>query len=209
MKNFASEVYGKLRERYGVPPVALHFSNTLELLIATMLSAQCTDKRVNIVTETLFQKYKTANDYATSINLADDIKSVNFFRNKALHIKATAQILVEQYGGEVPDAMDGLLKLPGVARKTANVVLVTGFNKIEGIVVDTHVRRISNRLGVSKEDNALKIERDLMSCFEREVWSKIPNLFIALGRDVCTARSPHCELCILSSICPSSRSKSA
>ncbi len=193
-----------LRKEYpDVKGTALHYTNPLELLIATILSAQTTDERVNIVTKDLFKKYKKAEDYANASleELQNDIKSINFYRNKAKYIKQCCQILVENYNGEVPDSMEELLKLPGVSRKTANVVLSNAFRKDEGIVVDTHVIRLSQRLGLTKEKDRDKIEQDLMKKFPKEKWFDLANLLIAHGRKICKARNPLCNKCVLKDIC--------
>ena len=194
-----------LKKEYpDVKGTALHYSNPLELLIATILSAQTTDEMVNKVTESLFKKYRTAKDYANASleELQNDIKSINFYRNKAKYIKECCRIIVEEYGGEVPDSMEELIKLPGVSRKTANVVLSNAFRKDEGIVVDTHVMRLSQRLGLTKEKNREKIERDLMRKFPKEKWFDLANLLISHGRRICKARNPKCEECVLRGFCP-------
>ena len=192
-----------LRKEYDVKGTALNHSSALELLVATILSAQTTDKRVNIVTEELFKKYRKAEDYANADieELREAIKSVNFYRNKAKYIKESCRIIVEEYGGKVPDSMEELIKLPGVHRKTANVVLSNAFGKVEGIVVDTHVMRLSRRLGLTKEKNREKIEQELMRKFSKDKWADLSNLLIAHGRNVCKARKPECEKCILKDRC--------
>jgi len=197
------DVVDLLRKEYDVKGTALNHSNPLELLVATILSAQTTDKRVNIVTEELFKKYRKAEDYANADieELRKAIKSVNFYRNKAKYIKESCRIIVEEYGGKVPDSMEELLKLPGVHRKTANVVLSNAFSKIEGIVVDTHVMRLSQRLGLTKEKNRERIKQELMKKFSKDKWADLSNLLIAHGRKVCRARKPECEKCILKDRC--------
>ncbi|KAA0000412.1 MAG: endonuclease III [Thermoplasmata archaeon] len=192
-----------LRKEYDVKGTALNHSSALELLVATILSAQTTDKRVNIVTEELFKKYRKAEDYANADieELREAIKSVNFYRNKAKYIKESCRIIVEEYGGKVPDSMEELIKLPGVHRKTANVVLSNAFGKVEGVVVDTHVMRLSQRLGLTKEKNREKIEQELMRKFSKDKWADLSNLLIAHGRNVCKARKPECEKCILKDRC--------
>jgi len=200
-----ADIVELLRKEYpDVKGTALHYTNPLELLIATILSAQTTDERVNIVTKDLFKKYRTAKDYANADleELQNDIRSINFYRNKAKYIKQCCQILVEKYNGQVPDSMEELLKLPGVSRKTANVVLSNAFRKDEGIVVDTHVMRLSQRLGLTKEKDRDKIEQDLMKKFPKEKWFDLANLLIAHGRKICKARQPLCNKCILKDICP-------
>jgi endonuclease-3 len=184
--------------------IALNYSNHLELLIATMLSAQCTDKRVNMVTETLFKKYKMAEDYATvdlSI-LEEDIKPTGFYRNKARNIKKCCQILVDKHNSQIPRTMKEMVALPGVARKTANIVLSHAYSVIEGIAVDTHVRRVSKRLNLTENDNPDKIERDLMKSVPRDKWMRFTDLLIFQGRRICAARKPKCGLCPLTKLCP-------
>jgi len=185
--------------------IALHYTNPLELLVATVLSAQSTDKTVNQVTKSLFKKYRKAEDYANA-NLEDlekDIKSTGFYRNKAKYLKKLGQVLVEKFGSEVPRTMDELLTLPGVARKTANIVLSNAFGVIEGIAVDTHVRRLAQRLGLSNNKNPEKIEKDLMMLVPKEQWPKLTDLLIFHGRRVCTAKKPNCKGCVLNKFCPS------
>ncbi|MCD6574016.1 MAG: endonuclease III [Thermoplasmata archaeon] len=199
------EILKRLKKAYPhVKGTALNYSNALELLVATILSAQTTDERVNIVTANLFQKYRNPMDYANADleELQNDIKSVNFYRNKAKYIKEACKTIVEKYGGKVPDSMEELVKLPGVSRKTANVVLSNAFRKDEGIVVDTHVIRLSRRLGLTNQKDRDKIEQDLMNKYPKEAWFDIANLLIAHGRKVCKARNPDCENCILKDICP-------
>jgi len=198
------DIVEALRREYpDVKGTALHYTNPLELLIATILSAQTTDERVNMVTKDLFKKYRTAEDYANASleELQNDIKSINFYRNKAKYIKECCKIIVSQYNGEVPDSMEELLKLPGVSRKTANVVLSNAFRKDEGIVVDTHVIRLSQRLGLTKEKDRDKIEQDLMKKFPKEKWFDLANLLITHGRRVCKARNPECNNCVLKEVC--------
>jgi len=194
-----------LRKEYPeIKGTALKYSTPLELLIATILSAQTTDERVNMVTKKLFRKYRNAADYASAPleELQEYIRSVNFYRNKARYIKEACRIIHEEYGGKVPDTMEELIKLPGVSRKTANVVLSNIFRKDEGVVVDTHVMRLSRRLGLTEETKREKIEKDLMKKFPREEWFELSNLLIAHGRRVCKARKPLCERCALREICP-------
>ena len=202
---YEMEILKRLKKEYpDVRGTALNYSNPLELLVATILSAQTTDERVNIVTASLFKKYKEAEDYANASleELQNDIKSINFYRNKAKYIKEACKIIVEKYGGKVPDSMEELVKLPGVSRKTANVVLSNAFRKDEGIVVDTHVMRLSKRLGLSNERDRDKIEQDLMKKYPKESWFDIANLLITHGRRVCKARNPDCNNCVLKDICP-------
>jgi endonuclease-3 len=185
--------------------VALHYSNPLELLVATMLSAQTTDETVNTVTKKLFQKYKSAEDYAKANlkELEQDVRSTGFYRNKAKNLKNCAQLLVEKFGSQVPRTMEELLECPGVARKTANIVLANAFGVVEGIAVDTHVRRLATRLGLTMNKNPNKIEQDLMSLVPRDKWMRFTDLLIFHGRRICIARKPKCEVCVLNKICPS------
>ncbi|MCU4717687.1 endonuclease III [Halapricum hydrolyticum] len=203
----AAEVIDRLHEEYPDSTISLNFSDRLELLVAVVLSAQCTDERVNEVTEDLFEKYETAEDYAEASEeqLAEDIYGVTFHNNKGGYLKGIGEILVEEHDGEVPDTMAELTDLPGVGRKTANVVLQHGHDVVEGIVVDTHVQRITRRLGLTEEERPEAIERDLASIVPREEWQAFTHLFIDHGRAVCTARSPDCEVCVLEDICPSSK----
>jgi endonuclease III len=186
--------------------IALRFRTPLELLVSVMLSAQTTDVNVNRVTEKLFEKYRRPEDYlAVPLEeLERDIFATGFYRQKAKALRGTMQMLIEDYGGEVPDDFDALLRLPGVARKTANVVSAER-GHAQGIVVDTHVRRLSQRLGLTKQEDPVKIERDLTRIVPREDWARFPHLLIWHGRRVCDARRPACERCVLSDLCPSSR----
>ena len=201
----ALAVIDLLEKRYPQAKIALIFKNPLELLVATILSAQCTDKRVNIVTKDLFKKYKTAKDYAEADlkQLEEDIKPTGFYHNKANNIKNCCTLLVEKYRGQVPKTMEEMLELPGVARKTANIVLSNAYGVVEGVAVDTHVRRTSKRLGLTDSGDPKQIEQDLMDEIPRNKWMRITDLMIFLGRDVCTAGIPRCEDCILNQICPS------
>jgi endonuclease-3 len=194
-----------LEKDYPKAKTALHYSSPLEILIATILSAQCTDKRVNIVTKSLFKKYKTAEDYANAdlAELEGDIRSTGFYRNKAKNIKNAGRMLVEKYDWQVPKTMEEIVELPGVARKTANIVLSNAYGVIVGIAVDTHVRRLSKRLGLTENTNPNKIEKDLMLIVPKSHWKRITNLLIFHGRNVCTARKPKCSTCSLNKICPS------
>ena len=186
--------------------IALEYRSDLELLVSVMLSAQTTDVNVNRVTERLFQKYRRPEDYLAVplAELEDDIRPTGFFRQKAKAVRGTMKILVEDYGGRVPDRMEDLLRLPGVARKTANVV-VAERGEAQGIVVDTHVRRLSQRLGLTRQDDPVKIERDLIRLVPRRYWNVFPHLLIWHGRRVCIARRPRCEACVLNDLCPASR----
>jgi endonuclease-3 len=186
--------------------IALTFGNDLELLVSVMLSAQTTDVNVNRVTARLFEKYRTPHDYlsVSPEELENDIRATGFFRQKAKSLRGTMAILLEEFDGQVPQKMDELLRLPGVARKTANVVIAER-GQAEGIVVDTHVRRLSQRLGFTRHDDPVKIERDLVKLVPREHWNVFPHLLIWHGRRVCVARAPRCEICVLNDLCPSSR----
>ena len=194
-----------LEKDYPAAKTALHYTKPLEMLVATILSAQCTDKRVNIVTKSLFKKYRTAEDYANadSSELEQDIRSTGFYRNKAKNIKNTGRLLVEKYDSQVPRTMEELLELPGVARKTANIVLSNAYGIIEGVAVDTHVRRLAQRLGLTKNKYPNKIEADLMRNVPKSQWKRIADLLIFHGRNVCTARKPKCNSCNLNQVCPS------
>lgn len=204
----AREIVARLRTDYPDARCSLNFTNALELLVATMLSAQCTDERVNAVTATLFQKYRTADDYAQANpeELEQDIKQTGFYRNKAKHVRAAATQIVQRFGGEVPRAMAELTSLPGVARKTANVVMGNAFGIVEGVVVDTHVGRISQRLHLTRSDDPVKIEQDLMALLPQSDWLDLSHLMIYHGRAICQARKPLCERCSLVDICPTGQS---
>ena len=208
-KQITRKIISLLKKEYPDARCALDHSNPLELLIATILSAQCTDKRVNIVTAELFRKYRTAEDYirVAQTELEKDVRSTGFFRNKAKSIQGACRIISEKYKGRVPDTIDELLALPGVARKTANVVLGTAFGITSGVVVDTHVSRLSQRLGLTDEKQPEKIERDLMSLVPRKDWIIFSHLLIWHGREVCHARTPLCEKCIVEKLCPSSTAR--
>lgn len=184
---------------------SLNFSNPLELLVATELSAQCTDERVNLVTASLFKKYRTVQDYATvsQEEFEQDIKSTGFYRNKAKNIRAAAQHIITDFGGEVPRTMNEIMTLPGVARKTANVVLGNAYGIVEGVVVDTHVGRLSRRFGWTTNEDPVKVEQDLMRILPREDWLDASHLMIYHGRAICVARKPLCARCGLVKLCPS------
>ncbi|ELZ91710.1 endonuclease III [Haloferax mucosum ATCC BAA-1512] len=203
----AEEVLDRLYEEYPDTTISLSYSNRLELLIAVMLSAQCTDERVNKVTATLFEKYDDAEDYATADQdeLAEDINSITYYNNKAKYIRSACSDIIEKHGGEVPDTMSDLTDLAGVGRKTANVVLQHGHDIVEGIVVDTHVQRLSRRLGLTDESYPERIEEDLMPVVPERDWQQFTHLFISHGRAVCDARNPDCDACVLEDICPSSK----
>ncbi|QZP37348.1 endonuclease III [Halobaculum magnesiiphilum] len=205
------EVLDRLYEEYPDTDISLNFSTELELLVAVVLSAQCTDERVNEVCEDLFEKYRTAEDYAEASEeeLADDIYGITFHNNKAGYLKGIGEILVEEHGGEVPDTMSELTDLPGVGRKTANVVLQHAHDVTEGIVVDTHVQRISRRLGITEEERPGAIETDLMGVVPEDDWRMFTHLLISHGRATCTARNPDCDECVLADVCPSERGDAA
>lgn len=202
----APEIIRQLSEAYPDAKVALKFSNPLECLVATVLSAQSTDETVNRVTETLFRKYRTAEDYlrVPEDELKADIKSTGFFNQKATAIREACRRIVEVYDGKVPDTMEDLLTLRGVARKTANIVLGNAYGKVEGIAVDTHVKRVSNRLGFTNQSDPDKIERDLMHLIPRERWFNFTYVLIDHGRALCIARRPLCEQCPVNYLCPAS-----
>jgi endonuclease-3 len=204
-KTKVQKIIELLEKQYPKAKTALHYTKPLEILIATILSAQCTDKRVNIVTKSLFKKYKTAEDYANAdlAELEQDIRSTGFYRNKAKNIKNSGQMLVEKYDSQVPRTMSELIELPGVARKTANIVLSNAYGVIVGIAVDTHVRRLSKRLGLTENTDPNKIEADLMLIVPKSHWKRITDLLIFHGRNVCIARKPKCGICNLNKICPS------
>jgi endonuclease-3 len=205
LKHKAKGILLILEKEYAQVKTALNYKDPLELLVATILSAQCTDKKVNEVTKTLFKKYQTAEDYANAnlLDLEQEIRQTGFYRNKSKNIKRSCQMLIEKFDGIVPSSMKELIKLPGVARKTANIVLANAYGVIEGIAVDTHVRRLSRRLGLTKEKNPEKIEMDLMEIIPKEKWAKLSNLLIFHGRRICTSRKPKCYKCLLEKYCPS------
>jgi endonuclease III len=198
---------GRLKKEFPKARTALEFSNPLQLLISTILSAQCTDVRVNMITPILFTKYRSVNDFANAekSELEAEIKSTGFYRMKAKHIIGASSVIVEQFGGQIPKTMDELLSLPGVGRKTANCVLGGAYGIQSGIVVDTHVIRLANRLGLTKNHAPDKIEQDLMNIVPKKEWYRFSNLLILHGRKTCKARKPLCEKCVLSNICPSSK----
>jgi len=202
----AGKIIALLRKEYPKAGVALKFAEPLQLLVATILSAQCTDERVNKVTPALFARYRTAKAYANADihELEKLVHSTGFYKNKAKNIKAACAMIVGKFGGKVPRKMEELLQLPGVARKTANVVLGGAYGKVEGIVVDTHVVRLSQLLGLTKEKEPAKIEQDLMKIVPRSEWRSFPNTLIWHGRRVCIARRPKCAECVLNRLCPSS-----
>ena len=199
-----AKVIELLEKEYLNAKTALNYTNPLEILVATMLSAQTTDIRVNIVTASLFKKYHTPKDYANADikELEQDIHSTGFYHNKARNLQKCSQLLVEKFNSQVPKTMDELLELPGVARKTANIVLYNAFGIIAGIAVDTHVNRLSQRLGLTEHDDSAKIEQDLMQITPKEKWMKLTDLLIFHGRKVCAAKKPKCEICTLNKYCP-------
>ena len=200
----AERIMAELRRLYPDARCSLNFSNPLELLVATILSAQCTDERVNQVTATLFQKYRSAADYARSRpgELEQDVKQTGFYRNKARHIREAARLIAERYHGEVPRTMAELLTLPGVARKTANVVLGNAYGVVEGVVVDTHVGRLARRMGLSDSEDPARVEQDLMALFPQRDWLTLSHTLIYHGRAICQARQPLCNQCTLVDLCP-------
>jgi endonuclease-3 len=202
----ARKIVARLEQAYPDATCALHHASALELVVATILSAQCTDARVNMVTPHLFAKYTTAQDYAAANPkvFEKEIQSTGFFRNKTKSIIGMAQAVVERHQGRIPDTMEELTQLPGVGRKTANVILGTWFGKNEGVVVDTHVHRISRLLKLTGEDTPEKIERDLIQLIPREKWTWFGHTLIQHGRKVCIARRPRCEECVVNRLCPSS-----
>ncbi|HVM18105.1 MAG TPA: endonuclease III [Gaiellaceae bacterium] len=199
-------IVARLAEEHADAGIALRFSNELELLVAVMLSAQTTDVNVNRVTERLFAKYRRPEDYLAveQEELERDVFATGFFRQKAKSLRGTMRMLVDEYGGRVPREVEELVRLPGVARKTANVVAAE-LGRPQGIVVDTHVRRLSQRLGLTRQEDPVRIERDLAKLVPREEWGRFPHLLIWHGRRVCDARRPQCERCVVNDLCPASR----
>ncbi|HEY2975618.1 MAG TPA: endonuclease III [Pyrinomonadaceae bacterium] len=206
LKQRVQKIIRLLKRAYPDAKCSLNHANAFELLIATILSAQCTDARVNIVTQDLFRKYRQPEDYlkVSPKELEKDIRTTGFFRNKTKSIQGTVKVLTEEYGGKVPETIEELLELPGVARKTANVVLGNAFGIRSGVVVDTHVTRLSHRLGLSSQKTAEKIEQDLIAILPKKDWVIFPHLLIAHGRGVCKARNPLCAECAVEKFCPSS-----
>jgi endonuclease-3 len=201
----ALKIIELLEKEHKDAKIALHYTNPLELLVATILSAQATDEQINKITKTLFQKYMTTEAFANADlkELETEIKSSGFYHNKAKNIKNCCKMLVEKYNSKVPKTMNELIELPGVARKTANIVLANAYGIVEGIAVDTHVRRLAQRLGLSEHDDPAKIETDLMRLVPKSKWMRITDLLIFHGRRVCTAKKPNCAGCVLNRICPS------
>jgi endonuclease-3 len=202
-----AEVIDRLHEEYPDATISLNYSTRLELLVAVILSAQCTDERVNTVTAELFETYQSPEEYAEAPQeeLAEALNSVTYYNNKASYIREACQQIVAEHDGEVPDTMDALTDLHGVGRKTANVVLQHGHDVVEGVVVDTHVQRLTRRLGITDSERPEHIEADLMKLVPESDWRELTHLFISHGRAVCTARNPDCGSCVLADICPSER----
>ena len=204
-KQRTAKIIELLEKQYPNAKTALNYTNPLEILVATMLSAQTTDVTVNIVTQTLFKKYRTAQDYAKADikELEQDIRSTGFYHNKARNLQNCCRLLIEKFHSQVPKTMEELLELPGVARKTANIVLYNAYGTIAGIAVDTHIRRLSERLGLTQQKDQDKIEKDLMQITLKEKWMELTDLLIFHGRQVCIAKKPKCVVCVLNKICPS------
>ncbi len=198
-----NELIERLKKHFPDPWIDLKFNNSFELLVATILAAQATDKKVNEVTEVFFKKYPTPDSIAKAPleQIEEDIKQINFFRRKAKLLKECCEVLVKEFNGQVPDTLEDLVKLPGVGRKTANVILVNAFNK-PAIIVDTHVKRVSKRLGLTNSNNPDKIEKDLMEFFSKENWAYVSKAMVLFGRYICTAKKPKCKECHLLDICP-------
>jgi endonuclease-3 len=202
----AAEIYDRLAAHYPDARCALDYKTPFQLLVATILSAQCTDKRVNMVTPALFRRYRTPQALAAADpeELEELIKSTGFYRNKTKSLIGMSTAVADEHRGRIPDALDALVKLPGVGRKSANVVLGNAYGKNEGVVVDTHVSRVSQRLRLTKQADPVKIEQELVRLFPRDRWTMLAHLLIEHGRQICEARRPKCELCFLNDICPSS-----
>ncbi len=206
-KKQVTEIIDRLKREYGEPRTALRFKTPFELLVAVILSAQCTDERVNKITPALFERFPGPKEMANANveEIEELVRSCSFFRNKAKSIHNAAKMIVDRFGGRLPDNMNDLIKLPGVARKTANVVLYNAFGKNEGIAVDTHVKRLSKRLGLTDQTNPVKIENELMEIVPKKYWGLVTYLLIEHGRKVCKAKNPDCKNCILNDICPSAK----
>ena len=204
-KERAEKIIQLLEKAHPDAKIALNFSNPLELLVATVLSAQATDEQINKVTKTLFKKYKKPEDYSKADihELEQDVRSTGFYHNKARNLQKTSQMLVEKFHSQIPNTMEELVELPGVARKTANIVLYSAFGIVAGVAVDTHVRRLSQRLGLTENEDQDKIEQDLMRLVPKDQWMHLTDLLIFHGRRVCTAKKPNCAECVLNKICPS------
>ena len=202
-KEKALKIYNSIKKKYGQITTALVYKNAFELLVATILSAQCTDVRVNKITKELFEKYKTAKDFSclTQIDLEKIIKATGFYKAKSKNIITTSKMILEKFNGKVPERMEDLVSLAGVARKTANIVLYHAYGKNVGIAVDTHVKRLSFRMGFTKETNPEKIEKDLMKLFPKHIWGELTNMLIEHGRKTCKARSPKCGECVIKKEC--------
>jgi len=202
------EIIKRLQKEYSRARIALEYKDPFQLLVAVILSAQCTDKRVNMITPRLFERFPGVREMAEADvrEIEEIIRSCGFFRNKAKNIKAAASMILAKFGGRVPDNMEDIIRLPGVARKTGNVVLYNAYGVKAGIAVDTHVKRLARRLGLSSEKDPVKIERDLMEKIPKDLWGEITYLLIDHGRKVCKARKPDCENCILRDLCPYYRS---
>jgi endonuclease-3 len=200
-------ILGILKEEFPEAGCSLNFETPLQLMLATILSAQCTDERVNIVTKELFKKYRSAADFAEAplVDIEETVRSTGFYRNKARSIKSCCETLIAEHDGEVPDTMEELTPLAGVGRKTANVVLGNAFGKEEGVVVDTHVRRICNLLRLTRQDDPVKIEKDLVNIVPRQDWTLFSHLMICHGRRTCVARRPDCQTCSIADFCPSEK----
>lgn len=203
-KERALEIYSRLKKRYPTPEPALDWDNAWELLVATALAAQCTDERVNKVTPVLFKRWPSIQDIADAdvTDIEDVVRSTGFFRNKAKNLKAAAQRIMTEYEGKVPQTMADLITLGGVARKTANIVLSNAFGIHEGIAVDTHVKRLTFRMGLTTNTDPVRIEKDLMPLYPRETWGDVNHFLVYYGREICPARAPKCNECELSDICP-------
>ncbi len=208
-KKQVTEIIDRLKREYGEPRTALRFKTPFELLVAVILSAQCTDERVNKITPALFERFPGPKEMANANveEIEELVRSCSFFRNKAKSIHNAAKMIVDRFGGRLPDNMKDLIKLPGVARKTANVVLYNAFGKNEGIAVDTHVKRLSKRLGLTDQTNPVKIENELMEIVPKKYWGLVTYLLIEHGRKVCKAKNPDCKNCILNDICPSAKAQ--
>lgn len=204
-KKRAKKILSLLKKEYPGARPELHYSNPLELLVATILSAQCTDQRVNQVTETLFKKYRSCKDYlsVSQEQLEQEIRPTGFFKNKTKSIRGACKMIEERYGGSIPQTMEEILELPGVARKTANIVLAHAFGVIEGIAVDTHVKRLAQRLDLSQNSDPVKIETDLCSLTPKKDWALFSDILILHGRRVCFARKPAHDRCAVRELCPS------
>lgn len=204
-KDKVKRILRLLKKEYPQPETALNYKSPFELLVATVLSAMTTDKHVNEVTRGLFKKYKKIEDYAGArpAQFQKDVSSINFYRNKAANIQKAARMIMDDYGGKVPETMEELVKLPGVARKTANIILSNAFGKNEGIAVDTHVKRLAGRLGLTGHDKPEKIEQDLMDITPKNEWGNLSHLLIIHGREVCAAKKPRHDRCVLYDLCPS------